>query len=141
MCLNDWIWTVGPPPNILIGGCYLVQRGMVIFFNFLILLFFELGQDYFAVCADAYSLNLNSRRNLDHKEHVPRLYVSTTFRTTVCLTYRTLVRSGTPLLRVIYRDSEFRFPRQDRILQTVPSDVAFFLILFSKGFICLQAQR
>jgi len=68
----------GSPPNPLIEGCYLVERSVIIFFDFLMLLIFEL--------------------------------------VVVILTVRKGYRdfhSGTPLLRVIYRDS-----------------AAFFLILF-----------
>lgn len=35
--------SVGQPPSTLFKGCYLVQRGAIIFFNFLILLTLELG--------------------------------------------------------------------------------------------------
>ena len=51
MCLNNGTWTVGPPPNTLIEGCYLVERSVIIFFNFLMLLIFELGQGSFPILA------------------------------------------------------------------------------------------
>jgi len=70
---------IGSPPTPLIGSCYLLERSVIVFFDFLLLLVFELA--------------------------VVILTVSSCYRD---------FHSGTPLLRVIYRDS-----------------VAFFLILFA----------
>jgi len=45
MFLTDGIQSVGPPPSPLFKGCYLAQRDAIIFFNFLMLLVFELGNN------------------------------------------------------------------------------------------------
>ena len=85
-----------------------MKRGVIIFFDFLILLIFELGEDEFASCLDAYSPGLaDSCCYLDNQEWVQGLYVSATSRSVVMLNFRRLDHSGTPLLRVIYRDSKF----------------------------------
>ena len=39
------IRTVGPPPSELVIGCYLSERSVIIFFDFLLLLVFELGEN------------------------------------------------------------------------------------------------
>jgi len=45
MRVTDGIQSVGPPPSASFKGCYLVQRDVIIFFNFLMLLVFELGNN------------------------------------------------------------------------------------------------
>ena len=49
----------------------------------------------------------DSRCHLNLQERLPRLFVSTTSRSIVMLSGPTIVTSGTPLLRVVYRDSKF----------------------------------
>ena len=110
--LNGGTITVGPPPNPLIEGCYLVQRSVIIFFDFLILLVFELGEGGFAFRIHAYSLNSitvvvvltvkNGYRDCTPPQLLVRLRYSS---------FPVLVNSGTPLLRVIYRDSKPLFSR------------------------------
>jgi hypothetical protein len=47
MRLNDETELVGPPPDDLFMGCNITRRSVIIFFDFLLLLIFELGQDKF----------------------------------------------------------------------------------------------
>jgi prolipoprotein diacylglyceryltransferase len=46
--LNDAMQLVGPPPNEWIRQCNIVRRDGIIFFDFLVLLVFELGQNELA---------------------------------------------------------------------------------------------
>jgi len=57
ICLADAIRSVGPPPSALFKGCYLIKRDPIIFFNFLMLLVLELGQNNFTARAAACSLD------------------------------------------------------------------------------------
>ena len=45
MCLNDETESVGPPPSNLFTGCHIKRRSVMVFFDFLLLLVFELGQN------------------------------------------------------------------------------------------------
>lgn len=56
--LNDEIFPVGPPPDDLFMGCSIERRSVIIFFDFLLLLVFELGQDQFVFRAYSCSQNL-----------------------------------------------------------------------------------
>jgi len=64
------------------------------------------------------------------------LYVYVTVhRSIATLNFRTIVHSGTPLLRVVYRDSESVGRLADNALTDVSDvGVAFFLVLFCKDF-------
>lgn len=108
--LNDEMEPVGPPPNDLFLGCNIERRSVIIFFDFLLLLVFELGQNTFAspFCAHPVLTEADhSRCHFDHQERVQGPYVSVTPGSIVLLKKRTpVVYLGTPLLRVIYRDSE-----------------------------------
>lgn len=99
--------SVGPPPNDLFLGCSVERRSVIIFFDFLLLLVFELGQDQSAF--RTYPILTqpdNSRCHFDDQEGVQGSYASVTSGPIVILNEHTLVFLGTPLLRVIYRDSK-----------------------------------
>ena len=55
---NDLVWTAGPPPGTLIGGCYLVRKDATIFLDYVLFLSFEFGLGDFTVRVHLYSLNL-----------------------------------------------------------------------------------
>ena len=58
MCLNGGLQLVGPPSDDLDTGCYLMEGRPIIFYDYLILLLFELGQSKFDFYACPYSPNL-----------------------------------------------------------------------------------
>lgn len=109
----------------------------MILFDFLSLLIFELGQSNFAVRAAAYSLNpmtavviLTVRRGFGDCMSI------VTPRSTTIPNLRTVVYSGTPLLRVLYRDSETAQRHsfvKNALTNTSASGVTFFLVLFCRN--------
>lgn len=99
---------VGPPPNDLFMGCNVERRSVVIFFDFLLLLVFELGQDVFAPpCSCILTNTPNSCCYFNRQEGVQGSYaVSFVSGSIIILNESAAVYLGTPLLRVIYRDSK-----------------------------------
>ena len=103
--LTGGIQSDGQPPNSLFKGCYFVRSDGVATFTILVLLALELGNNS-TVRAPARRLNLISaavvltaRGGFSNRTPTPPPLA---FGTQL----QTLVRSGTPLVKVLYRDSE-----------------------------------